>query len=81
MEENLDKALSSVLDPEIFPKEVASPAIPETLDINNLAGLALEHYNRAKDYLRQGNWAAYGKELENLEEVLKEMSTITRENK
>ena len=81
MEENLDKALSSVLEPEIFPKEVASPAIPETLDINNLAGLALEHYNRAKDYLRQGNWAEYGKELEHLEKILKDITRITKEKK
>jgi len=81
MEETLDKALSSVLEPEIFPKEVASPAIPETLDINNLAGLALEHYNRAKDYLRQGNWAEYGKELEHLEKILKDITGITKEKK
>ena len=81
MEETLDKALSNVLEPEIFPKEVASPAIPETLDINNLAGLALEHYNRAKDYLRQGNWAEYGKELEHLEKILKDITRITKEKK
>ncbi len=81
MEETLDKALSNVLEPEIFPKEVASPAIPETLDINNLAGLALEHYNRARDYLRQGNWAEYGKELEHLEKILKDITGITKEKK
>ena len=81
MEENLDKALSRVLEGGVFPKEVASPLIPETLNIYNLGGLALEHYNKAKDYLRQGNWAAYGKELENLEEVLEEISRITKEKK
>jgi uncharacterized membrane protein (UPF0182 family) len=81
MDKNLDKALSRVLEGEVFPKEVASPLIPETLNIYNLGGLALELYNKAKDYLRQGNWAAYGKELENLEKVLKEMSRITKENK
>ena len=81
MEENLDKALSGVLEPEIFPKGVASPAIPEILDIDNLAGLALEHYNRAKDYLRQGNWAEYGKELEHLEKILKDITGITKEKK
>jgi len=81
MEENLDKALSRVLEGGVFPKEVASPLIPQTLNIYNLGGLALEHYNKAKDYLRQGNWAAYGKELEDLEKVLKEISRITREKK
>ncbi|UCH01015.1 MAG: UPF0182 family protein, partial [Deltaproteobacteria bacterium] len=81
MDEDLDKALYNVLGGEISPKEVASPRIPQALNIYNLGGLALEHYNKAKDYLRQGNWAEYGKELENLEKVLKEMSMITRERK
>ncbi|MBW1676455.1 MAG: hypothetical protein JRJ79_07600 [Deltaproteobacteria bacterium] len=75
MEENLDKALSSVLDVQIFPKQLAFPSIPQIQDISNLGVLALEHYNKAKDYLRQGNWAEYGRELENLEKILKEISS------
>jgi len=43
--------------------------------------LALEHYNKANDSLRQGNWAEYGRELENLEKILKEMSSLTKETK
>ncbi|GAF78708.1 unnamed protein product, partial [marine sediment metagenome] len=78
MEENLDKALSSVLDVQIFPKQLAFPSIPQIQDISNLGVSALEHYNKAKDYLRQGNWAEYGRELENLEKILKEISS--REN-
>jgi len=81
MEENLDRALSSLLGEETFPKEVASPLIPQTLNIHNLTGLALEHYNRAKDYLRQGNWAEYGKELEHLEKILEDMAGIRKEEK
>ncbi|NVL92842.1 MAG: UPF0182 family protein, partial [Desulfobacterales bacterium] len=75
MEKNLDKALSSVLGGQIFPKELASPAIPQTRDLSNLGVLALEHYNKAKYYLREGNWAEYGRELENLEKILKEISS------
>ena len=81
MEENLDKALSSVLGREISPKELASPLIPQDLNIHNLGGEALEHYNKAKDHLRQGNWAEYGRELENLENILKEISSIAEEKK
>jgi uncharacterized membrane protein (UPF0182 family) len=81
MEETLDKALRRVLGEQIFPKELASPSIPQTEDISNIGVLALEHYNKAKDYLRQGNWAEYGRELENLEKILKEMSSITKEKK
>jgi uncharacterized membrane protein (UPF0182 family) len=74
MEQNLDKALSGILGEQIFPKQLAVPSIPQTQDISNLGALALEHYNKAKDYLRQGNWAEYGRELENLEKTLKEIS-------
>jgi len=55
---------------------LVSPSIAQTGDISNIGVLALEHYNRAKDYLRQGNWAEYGRELENLEKILKEMSSV-----
>ena len=81
MEENLDKALTSVLGGQILPKQLASPSIPQTQDTSTLGVLALEHYNKAKDYLRQGNWAEYGRELENLEKILKEISSITKEKK
>jgi uncharacterized membrane protein (UPF0182 family) len=81
MEENLDKALSSVLGGQILPKPLVSPSIPQSRDISNLGVLALEHYNKAKDYLREGNWAEYGRELENLEKILKEISSITKEKK
>jgi uncharacterized membrane protein (UPF0182 family) len=76
MEEDLDQALRGVLGEKISPRELASPRIPETLDIYNLGPLALEHYNKAKEHLRQGNWAAYGRELEQLENILKEISRI-----
>jgi uncharacterized membrane protein (UPF0182 family) len=81
MEERLDKALNSVLDVQISAKQSVSPSIPETRDTSNLGVLALEHYNRAKDYLRQGNWAEYGRELENLEKILEKISSITKEKK
>jgi uncharacterized membrane protein (UPF0182 family) len=81
MEETLDKALSAVLDRQIFTKQLASPSIPEIGDTSNIGVLALEHYNKAKDYLRQGNWAEYGRELENLEKILEKMSSITKEKK
>jgi uncharacterized protein len=77
MEETLDKALSSVLGGEISPEE-AVPAAIETLKSSNLGVLALDHYNKAKEYLRQGNWTGYGEELAKLEEVLKQLSTLAK---
>ncbi len=81
MRENLDRALSSVLGEQVLPEQLASPSIPETRDISNLGALALEHYNKAKEYIRQGNWAEYGRELENLEKILNEIASITQERK
>ena len=81
MEKDLDTALRGVLGEKISPTELASPRIPGTLDIYNLGPLALEHYNKAEEYLRQGNWAAYGTELEQLRGILKEMSRVAGEKK
>jgi len=36
---------------------------------------ALGHYNKAVEYLKQNNWAGYGKELQDMKAVLSEMST------
>jgi uncharacterized membrane protein (UPF0182 family) len=74
MEENLDRALSGVLGEQVFVEPVAAQPMPQREDISNLGAVALEHYNRAKDSLRQGNWAEYGRELEELEKILKEMA-------
>ena len=74
MEENLDKALGSLFGGEVYTEPLALPSVPERKDISNLGVLALEHWNRAKEYLRQGNWAEYGRELEALEKILEEMA-------
>jgi len=78
MEQTLDKALSSVLGGRISPEELAVPAAMEILKSSNLGVQALDHYNKAKGYLRQGNWTGYGEELAKLEEVLKQLSMKTR---
>ena len=81
MEENLDKALSRILDIEITPKHPDSLAIPqiEGEGLSRLGATALDHYNKAKDYLRHGDWTGYGRELENLEKILKELSGRKKE--
>ncbi len=76
MEENLDRALSAVLGADISRKEIASSpsSVIKTTGTSGLRASALMHYNRAKAYLREGNWAGYGKELEKLERVLNKMA-------
>jgi uncharacterized membrane protein (UPF0182 family) len=76
MEEDLDKALSSILGEQVFSKQkesTSTTALPAG-GASSLGARALEHYNKAKEHLRNGNWAGYGKELENLEGLLKEMA-------
>ncbi|MBW2283588.1 MAG: hypothetical protein JRF65_03185, partial [Deltaproteobacteria bacterium] len=73
MEKTLDKALASVLDVEV--RAIASAASPlEAAEASNLAQAALSTYHSAKQHLREGNWAAYGKDLERLEQILKQMN-------
>ena len=74
MEERLDRALNRVLDFEIAPERDVSAVMPETGDASNLSTRALEYYYRAKEYLREGDWAGYGRELDKLESLLKQMS-------
>ena len=74
MEENLEKALFSVLGGPVITRPATPASVPQTGEMTNLGAIALEHYNRAQDYLRQGEWAEYGQELEKLEKVLKEIA-------
>jgi hypothetical protein len=79
MEEKLDLALSRVLGANIIEKDDVSAEVPESGEISELGEQALKHYNNAKDYLRQGDWAGYGRELEKLESLLKQLSKKTAE--
>jgi uncharacterized membrane protein (UPF0182 family) len=77
MEETLDKALSRVLWVEATRGKEIAPTMPETEEISELGALALKYYNNARDYLREGDWAGYGRELEKLENILKQLSKTT----
>ena len=74
MEKRLDLALNRVLVHEIAVGKETSPIMSETKEVSDLGLRALKYYNKAKDYLREGDWAGFGKELEELENVLKQLS-------
>ena len=78
MERRLDMALNRVLDREVALKKTPISVMPDTEGISDLGTQALEYYYKAKDYLRQGDWAGYGRELEKLESILKQLSQSTR---
>ena len=74
MGQNLDEALRKVLEGKMPTVKQTAKTGPDIHPSQNLGARALETYNRAKEYLRQGNWAGYGKELASLEEILKTFS-------
>ena len=59
--------------------EEPSPAMPAAPTTSNLGVLASEYYNEARKYLQQGDWAGYGRQLEKLEDILKQLSTVTED--
>ncbi len=77
MERRLDMALNRVLAGEIALRKAASPIATVTQEISDLGIQALKYYNKAKDYLREGDWAGYGRELEKLEGILEQLSKPT----
>ncbi len=79
MHERLDDALRAILGTEIVPEqpvttETITPVIDSEADLPAMAAKALSHYRKAKEYLRQENWAGYGRELEELEKILTTLS-------
>ncbi|MGH7843724.1 MAG: UPF0182 family protein [Candidatus Binatia bacterium] len=75
MEETLEQSLE-----RIFSGRTATAPVPITVALpekaaaaKTQANRALEHYQRAQELLRQGNWAGFGDELKRLEEALKEL--------
>jgi len=73
MEKNLDDALRGVLGEDIITEKIFSEPTLEVPYASSLVESALKYYNDAKEKLRQGNWAGYGKALEKLEDTLKEL--------
>jgi uncharacterized membrane protein (UPF0182 family) len=79
MAETLEEALREVFgeEAEVLTREpIAAEEAAEIagISIENLTRSAMEHYNRAQEYLRNGRWAKYGEEIEALRKVLEELS-------
>ena len=54
---------------------LSPPEAPEAGDTDPLAVQARDHYRRAIEAQRRGDWALYGEELKKLGEVLERMSS------
>jgi uncharacterized membrane protein (UPF0182 family) len=58
------------------PEEQTAKALARvpTGPLPSMAQEALNHYNKALDYLKQGNWSKYGEELSQLKQILENMT-------
>ena len=70
MENDLNAALYKVLEGVASLKETASIVKVPASVTDRIEGDALEQYRKAKDFLRQGKWAEFGKALDELEKIL-----------
>lgn len=82
MEENLESSLAQIFgaSSRIAPASVRAaaegppgPGGVRESGTRGLADQALQHYNRAQELLRQGNFGGYGEELRRLETTLKSL--------
>jgi hypothetical protein len=86
MEETLDKALAKIFrqgvvirPPEDLPLDDVSGGADKTTLTGNesvgaLADLARQHYDRALQAQREGNWAVYGDEIKQVGAILAQMT-------
>jgi len=77
MQETLDESLAVIFgesSPLVLPK-VPSDDTPTNQTQAGPAAQALEHYIKAQEYLKDGDWTAYGEELDKLEAVLNQLNT------
>jgi len=80
MESTLEEALERIFGnrpatPKASPPPSPTPVPPSApAGLQNLAARAMEHYHRAEQASRQGDWAAFGSELKRLKGVLEEMN-------
>lgn len=85
MKRTLDEALQAVfkvsgVSLKALNKSASSSPVSSPSILNTKAKQALNHYNKAVQYLKQGNWAEYGKELNELKKILTQMSKNNKLN-
>jgi len=74
-------AEASPIEPEIEPPTPVEPEEPVVAEVANLIKEAQQHYDNAQEYLKAGDWADYGKEIDALKMVLDKLATLVAEEK
>jgi hypothetical protein len=84
MEPTLTESLNAIYTglPTEKPPETTPPSTPGmSAELARLAKLAKEHYLKAQEFLKEGDWAGWGEELQKMEEALSQLEELatTRE--
>ncbi|MGA9291537.1 MAG: UPF0182 family protein [Ignavibacteriaceae bacterium] len=76
MRDNLDDALRAVFSLEVVPPAQLQKALTglPTGPLSDMAQEALNHYNKALDYLKNADWTNYGQELNKIKDILQRMA-------
>ena len=76
MRKDLDEALRAAFSAAAVPEEQTAKALARlpTGPLPDMAQEALDHYNKALNYLKQGNWGKYGEELSQMKQILESMA-------
>jgi len=79
MEKTLAESLNAIYAG--LPTEELPSSAPETTEkpdkLAELAKLAQKHYDKAQDYLKEGDWTGWGEELGKMAEVLRQLVELT----
>ncbi len=80
MELTLGESLAAIFGTEAVPtvpgEEPVEPGGEITGDVASLISQAQQHYSNAQQYLKEGDWTGYGKELAALEAILGELAGV-----
>ncbi|UBM62130.1 UPF0182 family protein [Candidatus Sulfidibacterium hydrothermale] len=86
MRRTLDQALKAVFQVQAAQDSTAQQMTPAAMiSTGNYSGLsvqaqqALQHYNKALEYLKEDNWSGYGKELQKMKDILSQMAGTKNE--
>ncbi|MFC1986565.1 UPF0182 family protein [Chloroflexota bacterium] len=86
MEPTLKESLAAIFgaeaplaEPVVTPPVSVEPEGPVAADIASLIEEAQQHYEQAQQYLKAGDWASYGSELDALKVVLEHLAELAAE--
>ncbi len=86
MEPTLGESIAAIFGAEVPPTEPkpptpTEPEEPVSAEVASLIEEAKQHYDQAQQYLKAGDWAGYGEELEALKAVLDRLAELAAEER